>query len=222
LLNDAGSRLSIVNVSETDGYGTATNIGSNVQFIPTNNFLGTATIGYTIMDDLGETNSSTITLVVTNTPPLANPVNYNVATNSVNNVFNPLASDALETPGGSLGLVSVNETDGHGTPVISGTNVLFTPASGFVGAATIGYTITDNVGGTNSSTITANVLALGQIPLHGAYSEGNLVLSWSSPYEFSLQFSTNVAGPYIAIPGASSPYTNLTTTNATGFFRLMH
>jgi hypothetical protein len=37
---------------------------------------------------------------------------------------------------------------------------------------------------------------------------------------FSLQFSTNVAGPYTTILGATSPYTNTMTTNAIGFYRL--
>jgi len=61
----------------------------------------------------------------------------------------------VKTPGGSLSLVSVSGTNGVAS--ISGTNVVFVPAVNFVGVATIGYTITDNVGGTNSSVITVTV-----------------------------------------------------------------
>jgi hypothetical protein len=219
---DGGSELSLLNVSETDGNGTATASGTNVSFIPAANFQGAATINYTVKDDVGNTSSSTITVTVTNNPPLAVPVAYTVMPNSVNNVLNPLTNDVLETPGGSLSLVSLSETDGNGTAVQSGNQVLFTPANNFTGTATISYTITDNVGGTNSSVITVAVLNPIAIPLNAALA-GNtkLIMSWTNP-ALSLQFSTNVAGPYVTIPGATSPYTNLTTTNAADFFRLWH
>jgi hypothetical protein len=221
LVNDAGWGLSIVNLNP-DANGTAAISGTNITFIPASNFTGIATIGYTIQDNLGNTSSSTITVTVTNNPPLAVPVAYTVMPNSVNNVLNPLTNDVLETPGGSLSLVSVSETDGHGTAVQSGNQVLFTPANNFTGNATISYTITDNVGGTNSSVIAVAVLNPIAIPLNAELA-GNtkLIMSWTNA-ALSLQYSTNVAGPYVTIPGATSPYTNLTTTNAAGFFRLWH
>jgi hypothetical protein len=46
------------------------------------------------------------------------------------------------------------------------------------------------------------------------------VLSWGQPL-FALQSSTNVAGPYITIPGAASPYTNAISGNQT-YFRLKY
>jgi hypothetical protein len=85
-------------------------------------------------------------------PPQANPDSYAVAENSVNNPLSPLTNDVS---GGTLSLVSVSPT--NGTAAISGTQVLFTPASSFVGTAIIGYTITDNLGGTNRSLITVTV-----------------------------------------------------------------
>ena len=67
----------------------------------------------------------------------------------------------VRTPGGTLGIVSVSGT--NGTASISGTNVIFTPTPGFTGTATIGYTITDGIGGTNSSVITVTMQALADI-----------------------------------------------------------
>lgn len=43
------------------------------------------------------------------------------------------------------------------------------------------------------------------IPLVTDYTAGTLTLSWSDP-SFTLQSSTNVAGPYVDVPGASSPF----------------
>ena len=221
LPNDAGWSLNITALTP-DGNETATAVGgTNVSFIPAPNFVGTATVGYTIQDNLGNTSSSTITVLVTNIPPAANPDSYNVPENSVNNVLSPLANDVLETSGGSLSLVPGSLTPTNGTATISGTNVLFTPTTGFTGTATIGYSVTDGIGGTNSSVITVAVGSVAAIPVSAQISGGKLVLSWNNAV-FSLQTSTNVAGPYITIPGASSPYTNLISTNAAGFFRLVH
>jgi hypothetical protein len=47
---------------------------------------------------------------------------------------------------------------------------------------------------------------------------GRLVISWTSP-GCTLQSSTDVAGPYIDIPGATSPYT-ISPTGGQRFFRL--
>ncbi|MDQ6630777.1 MAG: PA14 domain-containing protein [Verrucomicrobiota bacterium] len=48
---------------------------------------------------------------------------------------------------------------------------------------------------------------------------GNLIISWNDP-SFFLQSSTNVVGPYMDIPGATSPYTNTVFSDPQRFFRL--
>jgi hypothetical protein len=97
-----------------------------------------------------------ITVSVTNRPPVANPDSYSVSENSVTNVLTPLVNDVVVTPGGSLTIIGVVPTNGTAV-IVGGTNVLFTPSTNFTGTATIGYTIIDNVGGTNSSVITVSV-----------------------------------------------------------------
>jgi uncharacterized repeat protein (TIGR01451 family) len=159
LVNDTvqtpGGSLTIISVNPTNG--TASINGTNVIFTPKTNFLGTATIGYKIIDNVGGTNTGLITLLVTNAPPLANPDSYTVLENSTN-TLSPLVNDSVQTSGGSLGIVSVSPTNGAAS--INGTNIIFIPSTNFVGPATIGYTITDNIGGTNSSVITVTVTAV--------------------------------------------------------------
>jgi hypothetical protein len=46
----------------------------------------------------------------------------------------------------------------------------------------------------------------------------NFVLTW--PSGWTLQTATNVPGPYVDVPGATSPYTNDTTVDRQRFFRL--
>ena len=150
-----GGELGLVSAMATNGAAQIS--GSGIVFTPTTNFTGTATISYAVTDNAGGTNASFITILITNIPPVANPDFYSVAENSSANVLSPLTNDLPDTSGGMLGLVRVSPT--NGTASISGTNVLFTPAANFVGTATIGYTITDNIGGTNSSLITVTVVS---------------------------------------------------------------
>ena len=218
LANDvSGGSLTII--SSTAANGLVANSGTNLVYTPVTNSLAPDVISYTIQDNLGNTNSSSITVTVTNIPPLARPVSYSVLEYSANNVFNPLTNDVVETPGGTLSLVGGSLSATNGTAFASGNQVLFTPTYGFLGAATIGYTVTDGIGGTNQSVVTVTVLP--NLLNAQLLSGRNLVLSWTnSSVLFNLQSATNVAGPYLTIPGATSPYTNLTTTNAAGFFRL--
>jgi len=217
LANDSGWSYSLVNVSP-DANGTATVTGTNITFAPNANFIGTAAVDYTIQDNLGNQSTATISVLVTNIPPLANPDTYSVTLNSINDLLSPLVNDAVQTHGGALTLISVTP-DSHGTASISGTNLLFTPTSGFNGYALVSYQVTDNIGGTSTGSI---AVAVGNAvaPLASAGLMGvNPVITWTNT-EFSLLYSTNVGGPYLPVPGATSPYTNFSGTNATGFYRL--
>jgi uncharacterized repeat protein (TIGR01451 family) len=186
-----GGTLTIISVSPTNGTAVIVD-GTNVLFTPTTNFTGTATIGYTITDNVGGTNSSLITLGVTNRPPIANPDFYSISENSVTNVLTPLGNDVVVTPGGTLTIISVSPTNGTAV-IVDGTNVLFTPTTNFTGTAIIGYTIIDNVGGTNTSLITITVVNLppvasGQSVTTLENTPLPIVLAGSDPNDLPLTF----------------------------------
>lgn len=73
----------------------------------------------------------------------------------------------------------------------------------------------------NSVQITSTVTSAAPqpVPLQLESVGANLTLAWTNPV-FSLAFSTNVAGPYVTIPGASSPFVT-NASGGTGFFRLV-
>jgi large repetitive protein len=163
LVNDAvntpGGSLTLLSVTTTNGSATVS--GTNILFAPALNFLGTLTLNYIIIDNIGGTNSTTVTVTVTNIPPTANPDSYIVLENSTN-TFAPLTNDVVNTPGGTLQIVGVNATNGTAT-ILNGTNVVFTPANNFTGTTTLGYTVSDGIGGTNSSTISVTVLSVADL-----------------------------------------------------------
>ena len=69
----------------------------------------------------------------------------------------PLANDS-DVNGDLLTLTDAVTT--NGTVSIVGTNLLFTPATNFIGTATITYTISDGKGGTASALVTVSVTPL--------------------------------------------------------------
>src|SRR5204862_451580 len=150
-----GDTLTITTVSPTNG--TASISGANVVFTPATNFFGTATIGYSISDGNGGSASALITVTVTAGGPNDPPVAVNDFTNTVEDVsvtIQPLANDS-DPDGDPLTITTVSPT--NGTASISGPNVVFTPATNFFGTATIGYSISDNHGGTAAALITVTV-----------------------------------------------------------------
>jgi large repetitive protein len=200
LVNTPGGALQIAGVSPTNG--TAAISGTNVVFVPSPNFLGTATIGYTITDGIGGTNSSVITVLVTNIPPTATPDNYSITENTTNS-FSVLVNDFVNTTGGSLTLLSVTTTNGNAT--VSGTNVVFTPAANYLGALTLNYTIIDNIGGTNSSTVTVTVTNIPPLANPDSYAVA--------------ENSTNTFAPLVndvvRTPGGSLQIIGVSPTNGT-------
>ncbi len=148
-----GDTLTIVGVSFTNG--TAVISGTNVIYTPDTNFTGYVTVGYTISDGNGGTNSAIITVAVgvVNQPPVA----MNDSTNVVEDAsvtIDVLANDS-DPNGDALTIVSFVST--NGSVINTGTNLVFTPAPDFNGTVTILYTISDGFGGTNSAAITVTV-----------------------------------------------------------------
>jgi uncharacterized repeat protein (TIGR01451 family) len=136
--------------------GATTNLTLNVMSILRGTVTNLATGASPVFDPVTTNNvSHPVITAITNIPPVANPDSYAMAENTTN-TFSPLLNDLVQTPGGSLTIISVNPTNGTAF-IVGGTNVLFTPHTNFIGTATIGYIIIDNVGGTNASLVTVTV-----------------------------------------------------------------
>jgi len=221
-----GNTLTITNVAATNGVAGILN-GTNVLFVPATNFVGTAGLSYTVSDGYGGTATANIAVTVTNIPPLANPDSYSVVENTTN-VFNPLANDAAPTPGGTLSIIAVSPT--NGTAAIVGTNISFTPAPDFIGTATIGYTITDGIGGNNMGLVTINVTLLnhpptldpiGNLTLNEAFGLQTVNLTGITPgpsNESSQTVTITAASDNTAvIPNPTVNYTNPATTGTLTF-----
>src|SRR5207302_1009434 len=125
---------------------------------------GTATIGYTISDGNGGTNSALITVTVSavNDAPVAVDDNASTA-EDVPVTISALDNDS-DVDGDSLTITSVTDRK-SAVEGVGGANGLQTRAPNFYGTATIGYTISDGNGGTASALITVTVGAVNDPPV---------------------------------------------------------
>lgn len=134
-----GSPLTLVSIVGAVTGGTATVVGTNVNFTPTPSFTGNATFLYRISDGtLFDT--ARVTVLVTNSAPDANNDSPSVNSNTSGNVLMVQANDS--DPDGPAPLVmTILSGPTNGTATVSGPNILYTPQASFFGNDTIRYRI---------------------------------------------------------------------------------
>jgi hypothetical protein len=109
------------------------------------------------------------------------------------------------------------------TDICSSVTVTSSPPSGTVFSVNttnlVTTTAVDACGNSSSCNFTVAVLPPVFGPIYIQYFDTNrVVLTWTNGY---LQSATNVLGPYLNVPGATSPYTNSTVIPPTNvFYRL--
>jgi uncharacterized repeat protein (TIGR01451 family) len=114
------------------------------------------TIRYRLSDGHGGTASALITVSITNRLPAALN-DFAVTTENTPVTIKPLVNDS-DPDGDRLTIIGLRATNGTAS-IVRGTNVLFRPATNFLGTATIGYTIGDGYGGRASAVIFVSVTA---------------------------------------------------------------
>lgn len=115
--------------------------------------------------------------------------------------------------------VDARTTDIAGQPIPAGLVNITGYISQFKSSApfTNGYQLVPTYAGA----IVAGTLIVSPIPLSAVFATGSATFNWTDA-SFVLQDSTNVAGPYTTISGASTGFSTNTTSAPTMFFRLYH
>jgi hypothetical protein len=154
-----GDPLEVSDATSPDGT-VDINPDGTITFTPNENFNGEATITYTVENPDGNEDTATVTVTV-------NPVNDApdaVDDEDVTDFNTPVTVDLLandtDVDGDDLSVLIATVPADQGTLVDNGDGtVTFTPALGFVGAATISYTIEDEEGLTDSAVHVITVAA---------------------------------------------------------------
>lgn len=171
LANDsatAPATISSVAVAGGPAHGTAVVQGDNtILYTPANGYVGNDSFTYTVTDSRGETsNPGTVTVtMVTTAPPVAVADTAHAEPNTPATI-SVLANDTAAS-GTALvpGSIVITSGPAHGTavPQSNGT-VIYTPASGYLGADSFAYTVRDNTGHTSSPATVSLTVSVGAPP----------------------------------------------------------
>jgi hypothetical protein len=167
LLGLQPTTIILVEDSFAADYGTIAINGNFVDFTAGSTFTATPqTFTYTIQDSLGFTDTATVTLTASAAPVVLAAIDDLYEVNSVDVVELYLMSNDIDGGNPPIDITSVVQTGlTCGTIAIDGTGdfVTFTP-NGVVpaGDETFTYTITDNIAGTDTATVTLRVTAKGR------------------------------------------------------------
>ncbi|WP_158664919.1 putative Ig domain-containing protein [Pseudomonas sp. SWI44] len=172
---------------------------------PTNS--GSFNLTITATDAYGATGSQAYTLVIADQAPVAGAVSTTVAANSSTHAI-PLALS-----GGPVSSVAISTAPSHGTAVVSGTAISYTPTAGFSGSDSFAYTAT-GPGGTSapatvSLSVTAPTLALNLAnlvdgTLGTAYSASLGASGGTAPYTYAISTGSLPAGLSLSPAGVLS------------------
>jgi outer membrane protein OmpA-like peptidoglycan-associated protein len=144
-------------------HGAAVVVGGQVRYTPAANYNGPDSFTYTITDGNGTTATATVTVTVTSVDDIPVVVDdtataledgdvlVDVLANDTNLVDLPVAVTAVSVPA-------------HGTAVIVGTQVRYTPAANYSGPDSFTYTVTDGNGSTATATVTITVTGVDDVP----------------------------------------------------------
>ncbi|WP_202220468.1 Ig-like domain-containing protein, partial [Okeania sp. KiyG1] len=182
----------------------------NVTFTPVADFVGEATIPYTVADNDGQTsNSANITITVINTPPVATndnastgvntPVTFNITDNDTDS-DGTLDLTTVDLDPNTEGRQTTFTQPGEGTFEIDNAgNITFTPVAEFVGEVTpITYTVADNNGDiSNTAEVAVTVTEI--LP---AASNDNASTVINTPVTFNIT-DNDIADPEVEIAPAT-------------------
>ncbi|WP_139837876.1 Ig-like domain-containing protein, partial [Roseovarius litorisediminis] len=158
-----GNPLSVTQATAQNGT-VVINPDGTLSYTPDADFNGTDTIGYTVSDGQGGSDTATVTVNVgaVNDAPVAQDDSAVTAEDS--NVQIAVLDNDSDVDGNPLSVTQA--TAQNGTVVINPDGTLsYTPDADFNGTDTIGYTVSDGQGGSDTATVTVNVGAVNDAPV---------------------------------------------------------
>jgi outer membrane protein OmpA-like peptidoglycan-associated protein len=161
-----GDTLSVISYTNPSNGGFTLN-GGVFTYTPNNNFTGTDSFNYTISDGNGQTATAsvTITIAVPNQNPVA--VDDTASTAFETPVVINVVSNDYDPDSNSVCVSGIAMQAGNGSAVASanGSDITYTPNSGFSGVDTFMYTACDGVGGSATATVSVTVAVANRPPV---------------------------------------------------------
>ena len=238
LLNDTdieADTLTILAVGAAS-HGVATITGSQITYLPANDFNGSDSFNYTVSDGNGGNSQATVAVIVNavNDSPVAFDDSYSLDQDSSLTLAILTNDTDIDDPASAL-TISVIGTASYGRVQLAADSksVIYTPSAGFTGIDSFNYTLSDSDGATATATVFLDVQATaGVAPLAPSAAtatdgqNGNALLSWidNSANESSFQIERQKehrSGRWVGstLINVSTDTTTLTDASGTGLFR---
>ena len=131
------------------------NADGTFDYAPNANFFGSDSFTYTVSDgELSDSATVDITVTSVNDAPVA--VDDTAETGEDTIVEIPVLANDSDLEGDALSIDSVSDA-ANGTVNIDGSTIFYSPDTGFSGADSFTYTVSDGNGGTDTATVTVTV-----------------------------------------------------------------
>ncbi|MDN3384151.1 Ig-like domain-containing protein [Pseudoalteromonas sp. APC 3358] len=203
LANDSDVDGDSLTISATSAdIGSVSVVGNQIQYTPAADSNGLAIVTYTVTDNNGGTDNTTVTITITavNDTPVTNNDTATMAEDAAPILINVLANDSDED-GDSL-VISAASAD-IGSASVVGNQIQYTPAADSNGLATVTYTVSDNNGGTNTATVAITITAVNDVPV--ANNDTATMAENAAPILVNvLENDSDVDGDSLAISAASA------------------
>ena len=220
-----GQSISVINVGSAT-HGTASiSGGSTIIYTPATNFAGVDSISYTVADASGAIASSSVTITIINTPPVAFGDSYTTNMNTPL-TFYPMSND-FDPDNQIITIINIATNPNNGNAVISGPSIVYTPSSNFFGADSLVYTIADASGATSSATVTITILNTKPDAINDAYATILDTLITIRPMDNDIDpqgrstsitsFASGSKGNVAVVDAATLSYTNFGSTGVDTF-----
>lgn len=126
LANNASGQVTGITISQMPAHGTAKVIGSSLYYTPLPGYSGGDSIVYFATGPGGASLPATVTITVTPPIPVVATTTVTVASNSTANLISPTITGSFQT-------LTISTAPAHGTAVVNGNNIAYTPMANFVG-----------------------------------------------------------------------------------------
>jgi len=144
-------------------HGTLDFVGNKVRYTPEPGYAGQDDFGYILMDGRGGSAFGYVKITVQTPNQIPSAANDAVATAFNTAITIPVLANDADPDNDPLTLTAVTNP-AHGSAVINGGQVTYTPASGYSGPDSFGYTIGDGRGGTASASVSITVRPANRAP----------------------------------------------------------
>lgn len=158
-----GDSLFIDQIGPLSQGGFASVSGSQINYTPANNFVGTEVFSYTVSDGFGgeATAAVTVTITAINDDPIAVNDGAETDENTPVDIFVLTNDSDIENDDLTIDKITQGE---NGSVVQNGDRLVYTPNNGYSGSDTFSYTVIDGNGGTSTAFVTVLVNVVNTTP----------------------------------------------------------